>query len=116
MRPELTYSYYTANHGSLPKSDFNAALNQAVGLVDYITAAREVVASNQDAYLKAICAAVDAIHETDLYEPGTSSVSIGNFGQVYGITNALSGEEIATKAATLQLSRAVPSLLYGGIR
>ena len=111
-RPELTYQFYTQYGGSLEEAEFNKLLTKATSVVDYLTAQNAVVESNEQAYLRGICAAVDSIYEHG-DEPALQSVRVGSFSATE--KGPSSGRSLAYTAARSELALAVPSLLYGGV-
>lgn len=119
MRPELTYNYYCQNGGALPPGQFEPWVKDAAALVYNLTATRMVVQSNQDAYLLAICAAIDSLAAYGDGDIPISSIHIGSFSASAGTAQTpgagQSPNGLAELAAVRQLSRAVPSLLYGGV-
>jgi hypothetical protein len=115
MRPILAYPRYRDEwHGGLDEGGFLSALPKAAALVDWLTAHREVTDGNADAYLDAICAAVDSIAEHGADDSPLTGFRLGSLSVSMGDA-APSGKDLAVSAARMQLAPAVPSLTYGGV-
>lgn len=115
--PQLSYERYKEISGRYSKEEFCASLCAAESHVRRIVGFNIPDESNEDAYLRALCAAVDV----DVYYGGTggvgegaSSVSLGKFSISNGTNGSTSSYEREMTAA-IRRELVGSGLLYQGI-
>lgn len=117
--PSVTYKQYKANGGKLDEDAFIASLRAAASAVrDIIGYNTPQDAEDEDAYIRAVCAAVDvdnAYGASGGIGEAVSSVTLGKFSASMGGSGASSLYDADIRKA---ISRELvgSSLLYQGLR
>lgn len=117
--PSVTYELYTGQGGKLGVDDFNASLRAAGSAV------RDVIGFNEpqdeedeDAYIRAVCAAVDvdaAYGASGGIGEAVASVTMGKFSASFGGDGITSLYDVDMRR-TIHHELVGSSLLYQGIR
>lgn len=116
--PTVTYAGYTQHGGTLAEDVFKASSRAAVAWVrDVIGFNEPQDADDEDAYVRAVCAAVDvdaAYGCSGGIGEGLASVSIGSFSASLGAGDAAGGYD-ADMTRAIRRELVGSGLLYQGI-
>ena len=107
---EPTYNFYKSVGGTLDADTFNAWLPKATAHVDWLIGWKAVPAQYETAYEKAVCFALDELHEYGTTASG--GFTIGSF-RMSDEGGRISGKDAATDAAWEVL--APTGLLWAGV-
>lgn len=108
-----SYSYYQGTGGKLSQEAFDELCPKAKAHVDWLIGWKDVPQEHEEAYLTAVCFAVDAFAEYGSSGLGDGGFSIGSF-RVDGSSGFVaSGKDAATDAAWEVL--APTGLLWSGV-
>lgn len=115
--PQLTYEKYGELGGGNSEEGFNASLRTAYAKVREIIGFNMPDETNEEAYLRAVCAAVDV----DIYYgstggigEGLSSISIGSFSASIGVADTSSSYD-SDMRNKIRRELVGSGLLYQGI-
>ena len=116
--PTVTYSSYTEQGGTLEEDAFNASLRAAAASVrEIIGFNRPLDKEDEDAYIRAVCAAVDvdnAYGASGGIGEGVASVTLGKFSASMGSGSKSLYHTDMSRAIFRELSGS--SLLYQGVQ
>lgn len=113
MAAEVTYTFYGETYGgTLSENSFAVSLPAAARHVRWLCDGREpaIGSDDEDAYRRAVCAAIDAFAEFG--EGQVGGFQLGDFKVTHYEDEGTTGDEIATQAALKEL--ASTSLAFAG--